>query len=83
MRFEDLAYEKYKARGFQTPSGKMEIYSQRLKDAGQPPVPVFGGDVLNPISFYNDRANFPVVGISGPREPGTLPILSLKTFHPS
>ena len=67
VRFEDLAYEKYKARGFQTPSGKMEIYSQRLKDAGQPPVPVFGGDVLNPISFYNDRANFPVVGISGAR----------------
>jgi anaerobic selenocysteine-containing dehydrogenase len=67
VRFEDLTYEKYKARGFQTPSGKMEIHSQRLKDAGQPPVPVFGGDALNPISFYNDRANFPVVGISGAR----------------
>lgn len=67
VRFEDLAHEKYKVCEFQTPSGKMEIYSQKLKDAGQPPVPVFWGDALNPISFYNDRANFPVVGISGAR----------------
>ncbi len=67
VRFEDLAYEKYKTRGFQTPSGKMEIYSQKLEDAGQPPVPVFGGAALNPISFYNERAAFPMVGISGAR----------------
>lgn len=45
----------------------MEIHSQRLKDADQPPVPVFGGDALNPISFYNNRTNFPMVGISGAR----------------
>ena len=39
MRVEDLAHEKYKRIGFKTPSGKMEIYSERLKDGGYSPRP--------------------------------------------
>ena len=67
MRVEDLAHEKYKHIGFKTPSGKMEIYSERLKDGGYSPVPSFKGETLNPISFYTERADFPMVGISGAR----------------
>ncbi|MBW2343734.1 MAG: molybdopterin-dependent oxidoreductase, partial [Deltaproteobacteria bacterium] len=38
-RIEDLEYEKYKAGGFVTPSGKVEFYSKRLEEHGYPPVP--------------------------------------------
>jgi len=67
FRVEELAYEKYKRGGFKTPSGKMEIYSQRLKDGGHAPVPDFRGETLKPISFYSEKADFPMVGMSGAR----------------
>jgi anaerobic selenocysteine-containing dehydrogenase len=67
FRVEELAHEKYRRSGFKTPSGKMEIYSQRLKEGGYSPVPSFKGETLNPISFYTDREDFPMVGMSGAR----------------
>jgi len=67
MRTEDLEYEKYKTRGFNTPSGKVEFYSEKLKEHGFLPVPSFGGHAKDPISFYDRRDEFPIVGISGAR----------------
>ena len=34
-------YRSYEGRGFNTPSGKVEIYSSRFKDWGYDPIPVF------------------------------------------
>jgi anaerobic selenocysteine-containing dehydrogenase len=34
-------YRKYENAGFRTPSGKVELYSQRLKDMGYPPLPTY------------------------------------------
>lgn len=34
-------YRHYERRGFSTPSGKLEFYSQALKDAGSDPLPVY------------------------------------------
>lgn len=34
-------YQSYKKEGFKTPSGKIEIYSKRLKEAGFNPLPVY------------------------------------------
>jgi len=34
-------YRKYQTRGFSTPSGRVEIYSQQLLDAGQSPLPEY------------------------------------------
>lgn len=34
-------YKKYEKGGFRTPSNKVEIYSQQLKDMGYDPLPVF------------------------------------------
>jgi anaerobic selenocysteine-containing dehydrogenase len=34
-------YKKYEEKGFTTPSGKVEIYSQRLKDLGYHPLPTY------------------------------------------
>ena len=51
----------FEALNFNTPSGKIEVYSQRMEDLGQPPVPVPhadpvpGGDkvrVLSPASAW-------------------------------
>jgi len=67
VRIEDIAYEKYKTRGFATPSGKMEFYSRRLKENGYPPVPCFDSDAENRISFNDRRDEFPFIGISGAR----------------
>ena len=64
---EDMKYEKYKTRGFQTPSGKLEFYSKKLKENGFSPVPCFEGRSETPISFYDDRDKFPFIGISGAR----------------
>lgn len=34
-----MRYEKFLNEGFNTPSGKIELYSQQLKEAGYPPLP--------------------------------------------
>jgi len=34
-------YRKYENAGFRMPSGKVEIYSQQLKDMGYPPLPTY------------------------------------------
>ena len=36
-----ITYRKYQKTGFQTPSGKLELYSQRMKSHGYSPMPVF------------------------------------------
>lgn len=35
-----VAYRKYETKGFATPSGKVEFFSERLQAIGQPPYPV-------------------------------------------
>ncbi len=67
IRIEEIAYEKYKTKGFDTPSRKMEFYSETLKKHGYAPVPTFDDDAENRISFYDQRDGFPLIGISGAR----------------
>jgi anaerobic selenocysteine-containing dehydrogenase len=66
-RVEKKEYEKYKSRGFETPSGKVEFYSKRLKEHGYPPVPNFDSDAEGSVSFYDKRDEYPFLGISGAR----------------
>ncbi len=67
IRIEDVEYEKYRTRRFGTPSGKVEFYSKKLEDNGYSPVPYFDVHTKNPISFYDKRFEFPILGISGAR----------------
>ena len=39
-QYEKRRYKKYELSGFGTPSGKIEIYPQRLKDIGMDPSPI-------------------------------------------
>ena len=70
LRCEELTYNKYKSKGFNTPSGKIEFYSDLLKENGYPPLPSFDQDEENRISFYDEKERFPFVGISGARTQG-------------
>ncbi len=63
----ETAYQKYRASAFATPSGKVELYSERLKQHGHEPVPYLQGWRGNPISFADRSAEFPLIGISGAR----------------
>ena len=39
----ETEYQKYRTRGFATPTGKVEIFSERLKDHAHSPVPYLDG----------------------------------------
>jgi len=67
IRIEAIAYEKYETRGFDTPSGKVEFHSKILQENGYHPVPSFRDNPENPISFYDQRDEYPYLGISGAR----------------
>jgi anaerobic selenocysteine-containing dehydrogenase len=63
-----VEYRKYLRSGFKTPSGKVEIYSSRLRDHGYPPLP--GYRDLD-AAFSNQpglRENYPLLGTT--RRPG-------------
>jgi anaerobic selenocysteine-containing dehydrogenase len=67
LRAAPLEFEKFRSRGFATPSGKVEFFSQRLKQAGHPPVPFLDGRVDNPVSFAETLGEDALIGISGER----------------
>ena len=67
MRCDELRYAKYENEGFQTRSGKIEFYCEILKENGYPPLPSFSADAENQISFFDQKDQFPLIGISGAR----------------
>jgi anaerobic selenocysteine-containing dehydrogenase len=67
VRAEPLKFEKHRSRGFATPSGKIELYSDRLHEDGHSPVPFLFGELDEPISFAREVYDDPMIGISGER----------------
>ena len=67
IRAEPLEFEKYRTRGFDTPSGKVEFFSDRLLEHGHSPVPFLYGEHSQPISFAGEISEDPMIGISGER----------------
>ncbi|MBN1625568.1 MAG: molybdopterin-dependent oxidoreductase, partial [Deltaproteobacteria bacterium] len=62
-------YEKYKQKGFPTPSGKMEFTSSLLKDEGYDPLPKYFEPRHSPVSSPEIKDNFPLVFTTGARLP--------------
>lgn len=59
-----IEYNKYRAQGFKTPTGKAELYSQALKEIKQDPMPVY-----RPFEDSPDLIKkYPLVGTT--RRPG-------------
>ncbi len=54
-------WQKYKEEGLDTPSGKVEIFSQTLQDYGYDPLPTFTEPVTGP------SADYPFWLVTGPR----------------
>ncbi|MCF6245899.1 MAG: molybdopterin-dependent oxidoreductase [Desulfobacula sp.] len=62
-------YYKYKNNGFQTPSGKVEIYSERMKDIGVDPLPVYKEPAESPVKKGVLVDHYPLVLTTGARIP--------------
>ncbi|APG27014.1 formate dehydrogenase [Syntrophotalea acetylenivorans] len=67
IRTAPLEHQKYREKGFATPSGKVEFASERLQKAGFSAVPFADGRFDNPISFAGQADDYPLIGISGAR----------------
>jgi anaerobic selenocysteine-containing dehydrogenase len=55
------AAEKSIARGFATPSGRVELYSLKFAANGYPPLPEYVEPMLSPVSRPEVAAEFPLV----------------------
>lgn len=55
------AHRKHEVRGFRTPTGLIELYSQDMAEHGQPPLPTFAEPPLSPRSRPDLVAKYPLV----------------------
>lgn len=62
-------YKKYMKDGFKTPSGKVEFYSQSLKDIGYDPLPNYREPNLSPVSTPELAKEYPFILTTGGRVP--------------
>ncbi len=79
-------YRKHEKDGFPTPSKKVEIYSQRLKDWGFDPMPTYREIPETPLSAPELTKEYPLVLTSWKieefRHSGQRQIKSLRKRHP-
>ena len=54
-------YRQYESKGFNTPTGKIEIYSARLEDWGYDPLPVYYEPPETPYSERGSSDKFPFI----------------------
>ena len=69
LYYGSLRYKRYEKDGFETPSGKIELYSQRLEDLGYHPLPVHKEPEESPISSPILAKEYPLVLTTGARIP--------------
>jgi anaerobic selenocysteine-containing dehydrogenase len=62
-------YEKYRAQGFPTPSGRMEFTSTLLAEHGMDALPVYREPVHSPVSRPEMAAAYPLILTTGTRLP--------------
>ncbi len=66
----EVNYEKYKTKGFSTPTGKLEIYSTMLEKWGYDPLPKYVEPHESPISKPEMTDEYPFILVTGARSPG-------------
>ena len=64
----EVKYESYKKKGFRTPSKKVEIYSEYLKNLGHDPVPTYKEPPESPESSPELAKEFPLILTTGARD---------------
>lgn len=65
--YGEKQYYIYEKKKLGTPSGKVELYSQTLKDAGYDPIPVYLEPGQSPVNTPELYKRFPLILISGER----------------
>lgn len=63
----DMRYYKYREEGFDTVSGKFEIYSKSLKKIGVSPLPIYREPALLPKTTPELMQEYPLMMMSGSR----------------
>jgi thiosulfate reductase/polysulfide reductase chain A len=64
---EPMRYKKYIGKGFNTPTGKVELYSTRLAENGYEPLPVYHEPPESPYSTPELLSEYPLILITGGR----------------
>jgi len=62
-----IQYKKYEVKGFNTPSGKVELYSSILEKFGYDPLPYYQENPETPISAPEIARDYPLILITGGR----------------
>lgn len=65
----NMEYRKYLKKGFSTPTGKVELYSTRMKEWGYDPLPQFREPPESPVSRPDLFKEYPYILITGMRPP--------------
>lgn len=63
-------YQKYREKGFSTPTGKFELYSTQLEKWGCDPLPRYREPPESPVSSPEVHQEYPYILITGARSPG-------------
>jgi len=66
----EVEYQKYKTKGFSTPTRKFELYSTLLEQWGYDPLPQYREPPESPISTPELHKKYPYTLITGARSPG-------------
>ncbi|MBW2035439.1 MAG: molybdopterin-dependent oxidoreductase [Deltaproteobacteria bacterium] len=66
----EVKYQKYKEKGFSTPTGKFELYSTLLEKWGYDPLPRYREAPESPVSTPELYKDYPYILITGRRLPG-------------
>jgi anaerobic selenocysteine-containing dehydrogenase len=66
----EVGYQKYKKKGFSTPTKKFELYSTLLEKWGYDPLPQFREPLESPKSAPDVHEQYPYILITGRRLPG-------------
>ncbi|MGD9074544.1 MAG: molybdopterin-dependent oxidoreductase, partial [Desulfobacteraceae bacterium] len=66
----EIRYQKYKEKGFSTPTGKFELYSTLLEKWGYDPLPHFREPPESPYRTPEIYKEYPYILITGRRLPG-------------
>lgn len=84
----EVKYEKYREKGFSTPTGKLELYSTVLEQMGYDPLPRHREVPQGPKASPELLEHYPYILITGARQPGFFhsenrQVPWLRELHPS
>ncbi len=64
-----MVYRKHERKGFNTPSGKIELFSKRLGELGEDPLPSYTESPESPFSQPELAKEYPLILTTGGRKP--------------